>query len=316
VFTQRTAERNSGYTALLLLSLWAAATLSWWALAFPPLQESPPEWLSRLQAVCFGSDLDGRPKLYGWGALIAGPLAFWAAILVGWGKDLRDGLRPILRTRIGRLWIAGVIGLLLAQLGWAGWLTLGRTAPGYGETTADGNLSNEPFPPDYPRLNLPLPGFTLVDRSGQRRTEGDIRGRLTLVTFAYGHCTTVCPATVASVQTAAQRLSDVRPLVVIITLDAWRDTPSALRAIAVKWGLDADTWLLSGRVAEVNRVLDAFNVARARNTQTGDVDHVALTYIVDMSGRIAFAVNAPGPAWIVAAARRAMSAPAVRVTSG
>src|SRR5689334_18467905 len=53
---------------LLLLVAWAIATLTWWVLAFPPLVDTPPAWLARLQQVCFGTDASGSPALYGWGA--------------------------------------------------------------------------------------------------------------------------------------------------------------------------------------------------------------------------------------------------------
>ena len=294
-------ERN----AILLVGVWLLATLSWWGLAFPPLREAPPAWFARLQEVCFGSEADGVPKLYGWVALVSGPAGFAVLIWAGWGAEVRAGFVALWRRPFPRALIALCCTALLAQLVWAGWLTVAASRAAW-RPSAD--LQSEPFPEMYPRLNLPLPDFRLVDRTGTLRTAEDLRGRIALLGFAYGHCTTVCPTTVATLQAAARRLSELRPRVVIITLDAWRDTPSALTGIGEKWGLDDDVLLLSGSPAEVNRVLDEFRIERKRNGQTGEIDHVAVVYVVNPQGRIAYALTAPGSAWLEAAARHVAEA--------
>jgi cytochrome oxidase Cu insertion factor (SCO1/SenC/PrrC family) len=47
--------------------------------------------------------------------------------------------------------------------------------------------------------------------------------------------------------------------------------------------------VLSGEVEEVEDVLTRWNVARRRDPRTGDVVHPPLVYVLDRSGRIAFA---------------------------
>jgi cytochrome oxidase Cu insertion factor (SCO1/SenC/PrrC family) len=81
------------------------------------------------------------------------------------------------------------------------------------------------------------------------------------------------------------------PAVVVVTLDPWRDTPSRLPHLAEQWGLGSDAFVLSGAVEDVERVLDAWNVARERDLRTGDISHPALVYVVDRKGRIAYAAN-------------------------
>ncbi len=299
-------------TATILTLMWLVGTLSWWGLAFPPLPQAPPAWLARLQEICFGSEAAGVPKLYGWGALFSGPVAFGLVIWAGWGAEVFSGLAALWRRPLPRALIVLCCTALFAQMAWAGWLTVAASRSAW-DPAAD--IQSEPFPQSYPRLNLPLPKFRLLDRDGNFRADTDLRGRIALVSFAYGHCTTVCPATVATLQTAAHRLTQVRPRIVIITLDAWRDTPSALTAIGDKWGLDDDALLLSGNPIEVDRVLDEFRVARTRNGQTGEIDHVALTYVVDTEGRIAYALNAPNPSWLEAAARRVAATGGSRLIS-
>jgi hypothetical protein len=41
----------------------------------------------------------------------------------------------------------------------------------------------------------------------------------------------------------------------------------------------------------VNDVLDAWNVARERDPRSGDVTHPPLVYVVDPSGRLAYATS-------------------------
>jgi cytochrome oxidase Cu insertion factor (SCO1/SenC/PrrC family) len=79
------------------------------------------------------------------------------------------------------------------------------------------------------------------------------------------------------------------PRVLIVTLDPWRDTPARLPALAQQWRLTGDDAVLSGEVAEVEAALDRWDVPRARDDASGRVDHPALVYLVDASGRIAYA---------------------------
>jgi cytochrome oxidase Cu insertion factor (SCO1/SenC/PrrC family) len=114
--------------------------------------------------------------------------------------------------------------------------------------------------------------------------------------------------TLATVASAASSLAPLNPAIVIVTLDAWRDTASTLQGLLPRWGMPSSASLLSGDPAAVGDVLDAFNVARIRNEKTGDIDHVAIVYVIDPQGRIAYALAAPTTDWVVEAARRSVSA--------
>jgi len=291
-----------GRLAATLLTLWGLGTLGWWVLAFPPLVDAPPAWLTRLQEVCFGTDAAGAPALYGWGALIAGPLGLLASMLTGWARELRSGVRALWRGWLGRALLGVLVVALAGESGWVLWrartLASGESWPAASPVTE--------LPPDYPRLDRPLPGFRLVDQHGQLRTPESFRGRPALLTFAYGHCTTVCPVTIASVLSALNDARALEPAGIIVTLDAWRDTPGTLDSLAQKWGLPPSAVVLSGRPAEVVGVLDALQVVWARNERTGDIDHVALVYVLDPRGRIAYALSNPPPQWLAEALSRAV----------
>jgi cytochrome oxidase Cu insertion factor (SCO1/SenC/PrrC family) len=111
------------------------------------------------------------------------------------------------------------------------------------------------------------------------------------VTFAFGHCETVCPLVVRDVLEARRRAAKVTPAVLVVTLDPWRDRPARLPSIAAHWGLDTGAYVASGEIEDVEAALDRWDVVRARDPRTGDVVHVPVVYLVDRGGRIAYAVN-------------------------
>ena len=118
----------------------------------------------------------------------------------------------------------------------------------------------------------------------------DLAGRPALVTFAFGHCETVCPLTVSELR-EVQEQADGVPRLVVITLDPWRDTPSRLSHVVHHWKLNEDSHFMSGDVEQVQQVLDAWGIARQRNLDTGEVTHPPLVYILDSNGRITYAAT-------------------------
>ena len=81
-----------------------------------------------------------------------------------------------------------------------------------------------------------------------------------LLTFAFAHCETVCPLLVTDVVTARRRLAGDSATALIVTLDPYRDVPARLPSIARRWGLGPEERVLSGPVAEVERVLEDWGV--------------------------------------------------------
>jgi len=292
---------------MALLLLWILSTLTWWVLAFPPGLAVPPEWLSRVQSVCFGSDSDGIPAPYGWGTLIAGPLGMLAVLVAGWGVELRRAFTRLGAFSLGRLLIVLLAAGLALEAGWVIWRVGNLMAFRSARDTfqqVDGAL-----PDHYPRLDKPAPPFRLVNQSGKEVSLEQLRGRVVYLTFAFGNCATVCPLIIRNVDTAANQSAELNPQIVVISLDAWRDRPSQLESIRIKWGLPENSLLLSGDIVEVNDVLDRYEVMRARNEKTGDVDHASQVYVLDPRGHIAYALLNPPPAWLAEAGRRAARLP-------
>lgn len=271
--------------ALGLLAVILAVTAAWWALALWPLPDAAPGWLARTRWVCFNSPPQGLPDGGGWLLLVAQPLSMIGALLVIWGDGVRDGLRALMATAVGRGVTVAVAGAVALGIGATG-VRVARAA-----ATPAVALPPGPPPETYPRLDRAAPPLPLVDQHGRVFSLGDRAGRPVIVTFAFAHCAAICPLVVQDALRAGELAVGLRPLVVIVTLDPWRDPPARLPAIAAKWGLTGDAVVLSGSVREVEHALDAWTVARTRDPLTGDVAHPPLFYLLDGEGRIAFAAT-------------------------
>jgi protein SCO1/2 len=269
---------------LIAAIAWTVITAGWWLLALWPVADAPA-WLERTRYVCFGISDTGLPDAGGWIGLIAGPLGMLAILLLGWR-------RAVSRTAIAVVAVAIVL------------IATGAT---YRVSLSSPPAAAEAAPAStYPRLDQPAPALALVAQDGKTHSLEEFRGRPLLVTFAFAHCVTVCPL-VVSQTLSAQRLlqkEGIAPVVLVVTLDPWRDTPSRLPAMAKDWQLPpTDAYVLSGSIADVEATLDGWNIPRQRADSTGDVTHPALIYIVDRNLRIAYAATG-GVETIVALTRK------------
>lgn len=265
-----------------VLALIAAITAAWWALALWPLPEEAPAWIARTRSVCFGTTATGLPDGGGWLLLVAEPISLIAVLLVLWGGSVRDGLRALAARVWGRATLHAAALLVVVGVSAAAWRV--KTA----SATDLPRLALTP-PEAYPRLDREAPPLALRDHRGETVSLEPFRGRPILLTFAYAHCQTVCPLLVREVQAVRRRLPASEPVVLVVTLDPWRDVPSRLPHIAASWGFEGDELLLGGTVGEVEEVLEAWNVASFRDTATGEIEHASLVYLLDRDGRIAFA---------------------------
>ena len=275
------AGRPSPAFAALLLVL--AITAAWWALALWPAGAAEPEWLSRTRAACFGSAAGGLPDAGGWLLLIGEPMGMIGVLAVVWGHTLRRDLERVRAVRRWRLAAAGVAVTTLVGMASLG--VLAARAWARGQTTVVRG-------PGVPmRLDLSPPATALVDQHGARVSLADLRGRPALLTVAFGHCTTVCPAVVNDLRRARRTAGRADVKLVVVTLDPWRDTPDRLPSLAEHWALDAGDRVLSGSVANVEQVLDALGIGRRRNETTGDIEHGGTVMLVSSRGRVEWRID-------------------------
>jgi protein SCO1/2 len=295
-----TGLKSRELTALGALAAILVITGVWWALALWPLPGDAPGWLVRTRAVCFGSVSNGLPTISGWMALIGQPLYMLTTLWLIWGEVVGSGLRTLAGSRAGRGLLRSSALVLVAALVAAGV----RVADAATNPPAGADIPALAAA-DVPRLDRAAPPLALGDQNGRPVTLAQFRGRPVLLTFAFAHCETVCPLIVHDVLGAQAGLWELDPVVLVVTLDPWRDTPARLPAMAAQWGFGAHAFALSGPVADVERTLDAWNVGRDRNPRTGEVTHATLLYVIDRDGRIAFAVaGGAGAATIAELAHR------------
>jgi protein SCO1/2 len=287
--------RAGGGWALIAMAAIGIITFAWWALALWPAS-GDPEWLARARAVCFNAGSDGMPDASGWLLLIGQPIGMLAFLLIVWPRSVYGALAGLAAKPAGRVVLAAAVALVVA-----GAIGVSLRVADAAENALPALLADPRSPDQIPRLDRPASGLGLVNQRGEMVELADLAGRPAIVTFAFGHCSDICPAVVTGVRAARDRAAEsrghgaTRLPIVVVTLDPWRDTPARLPELAARWELGAGDHLLSGPVGRVEAVLDGWNVARQRNPATGDVAHTALVLLLDGEGRIAYGTVAAGP---------------------
>jgi protein SCO1/2 len=274
-------EGRRGLWAVGGLALILAVTGAWWAFALWPLPAAAPTWVARARATCFGVEPGGLPHTGGWLLLVGEPLGMVAILLTVWGDAVAAGLRELARRPAGRVLLALATGMIAG----AGHLAGQRIS----------SLRGEPFPTDGARLDdvavervdRVAPPLRLVDQRGDTVTLDRFRGGPVLLTFAYGHCRSVCPLTVRRMLDAQRRVPGGVE-VLVVTLDPWRDTPERLEHIAGRWGFDGNARVLGGSVEAVTAVLEQWQVPNGRDPRTGEIAHAPTVYAIGRDGRIAY----------------------------
>jgi protein SCO1/2 len=284
-----------------VFGLWVAATALWWGFAFMPLPSAPPAWLSAAREACFGAAPTGLPEAQGWMLLVLAPASFLVAIAVLWGAELPAALGDVVRGWPGRAAAAALVALLALEASWV--VAKLHAAQAVAGWAGDVHGAATELPRDYPRRTAAAPDLALVDQHGGTVSLAALRGRPVVVTFVFAHCQTLCPLVVESIKGAVPGPGAAE--VLLVTLDPWRDTPSALPAMARQWALPGGYHVLSSRqVDDVLAVVRAWEVPFERDLRTGDVVHPGLVFLVDARGRLAYTFNNPPPAWLREGLRR------------
>lgn len=155
-----------------------------------------------------------------------------------------------------------------------------------------------------------LPDVAIETADGTRTSFAATGGRVRIATMLYSHCPGVCPLTIGALKgidrqlTAQQR---ARLSFVLLSLDPARDSPQALRSLAVERGLTSSHWILGRTSEEDARSFAAATQIRYRALSDGSIDHSTALVLIDASGRVLDRVSdAADTTEFVAAARRAL----------
>jgi protein SCO1/2 len=137
---------------------------------------------------------------------------------------------------------------------------------------------------------MPALEFTLTRASDGRPVRGtDYRGKVVVLYFGYTHCPDICPATLANLAEAIQKLgpraNDVR--VLFVTVDPMRDQAPALAAYARAFAPQVEG--LRGTDDQLIDVTRRYRVVYSVTPETQghpyEVMHSAAAFFFDRSGR-------------------------------
>lgn len=140
------------------------------------------------------------------------------------------------------------------------------------------------YPPDSVyQLDVELHGHE------QRNGNMDINaGGYTLVTMFYGSCPHVCPMLISTMQMIDRELDDAQRAklrVLMVSLDAERDTPQSLAELARERNVDAARWTLASADANDVRKIAAALRIRFRKLGNGNFNHTSEIILLDLTGR-------------------------------
>ena len=145
-----------------------------------------------------------------------------------------------------------------------------------------------------PEVVTAAPSFELVDETGAKFSDQDLRGQAYVVQFFFTSCTTVCPRItdwMTKIQDRTKTLGD-RIRLVSISVDPRHDTPEKLRIYAKGYGAIPGHWkFLTGDLESVEHVVvDGFFqvMDREPNQKTGlyTIAHSERLILVDQKNRV------------------------------
>lgn len=138
------------------------------------------------------------------------------------------------------------------------------------------------------QVNQPAPDFSLTNQDGQPVSLSDLRGSFVLLDFIYTSCPDVCPLMTANFRRVQDEMGDrlgKGVYFVSITLDPDYDTPAVLKSYATAFQANLSGWhFLTGDGAQIAAVAAAYQQTYEKVGER-DIDHTALTVLIDPSGR-------------------------------
>jgi protein SCO1 len=130
--------------------------------------------------------------------------------------------------------------------------------------------------------------FSLTDQDGRTVSDKELRGKPYLIFFGFTHCPDVCPTALFDMSEVLRRLGPDadRTAALFISVDPERDTPAVLKDYLSSF--DPHIRGLTGDPEALGAVFKAFRVYHKKVPLEGGnytMDHTALVYLMDKSGR-------------------------------
>jgi len=129
----------------------------------------------------------------------------------------------------------------------------------------------------------------LLNQDGKAIDLDVYRGRPVLVTMFYGSCPATCPLIIDTLRAVERKLDEPQRQqlrVLLVSLDAARDTPGALRKLADERRVDTARWTLAhADAAAVRRIAAALNI-QYRELPNGEFSHSTIISALNADGKI------------------------------
>ncbi|OYV39413.1 MAG: electron transporter SenC, partial [Rhodospirillales bacterium 20-64-7] len=139
---------------------------------------------------------------------------------------------------------------------------------------------------------VPPLAFTMTDtQTGKPVTAQDFRGKTVLLYFGYTNCPDVCPATLYNMDRIFKRMGAAAKHVVVlfVTVDPDRDTPSVLNQYAALFGPDVTG--LRGTPDELYKLARRYRVVfSVVKKPVYTVTHSAAVYVFNAHGKPQFII--------------------------
>jgi protein SCO1/2 len=152
----------------------------------------------------------------------------------------------------------------------------------------------------------PLPPMAFTDQQGQPFGIEQMRGHWSILFFGFTSCPDICPTTLALLSQVEKKLADMpteqRPHIVLVSVDAKRDTPERL-AQYVKSFSPTFSGITAGDQKAVEEFALKMGVPVAISPLPDDnytVDHSAAIFVVDPTGALRALSSTPHTVPVIA----------------
>lgn len=145
-------------------------------------------------------------------------------------------------------------------------------------------------------LSIPVPDFTLTERSGKPISRADLLGKVWVASFVFTRCTGPCPsvsATMAKLQADLDLAHNDDVRLVTFTVDPGRDGPKQLRAYADNFRADPNRWLfVTGPEPDLRKLINGgFKLLAVPSdlpnpVEGQEIDHSSKLAVVDKLGNV------------------------------
>jgi cytochrome oxidase Cu insertion factor (SCO1/SenC/PrrC family) len=178
------------------------------------------------------------------------------------------------RLALGAVTIAALIGVALG-------IGLHLAGSGSGAQRPEVSLKGQAI---WPPGMRPAPGFSLPDQSGELFSLASARGRSAVLMFMDSHCHQECPLEGRALAAGLRRVpGEERPLIVVVSVNPWEDTPASARRAIARFGLASFDWRwLLGSRKRLEPVWRKFRIEVRRTP--GDIEHTDALYLIDSRG--------------------------------